>query len=341
MTDTKQILRQLCEADGISGEENSAAQTALKMLKEFDENAYIDSFHSVIGYIGEKDGKKPTLLLDAHIDEIGLIVTFIDDDGFIKVGQCGGIDRRLLLAQTVTVQGKEKIKGVISTLPPHVSADAKTAAKTEDIAIDTGFSKEELLARVSLGDKIVFDSGFSELPNDRVSCKAIDDRSGVAAILYALGLVKGKECAFNLAVQFSSQEELGGTGATIAAYNSAPDFAIAVDVSFAATPDAKPHLCGKMGQGVMIGYAPSLDKEMSARMTELAKKAEISYQTEVMSGKTGTNADEITVTRNGVRSVTLSIPEKYMHTPVETVQISDIENTGRLIAEFILGGMTE
>lgn len=335
--DIKNTLFSLSDSFGVSGEEFNAGNKAMGFLKEIcpEAVAEIDDFGSVVAFIGERDENKETILLDAHIDQIGLIVTYIDDKGFIKVANCGGVDRRLLLAQTVTVWGKTPIKGVVSTLPPHVQVGEKSSPKIEDIVIDTGFTKEKLEEIVSLGDKITLDSEKAQLLNDRVTAKAIDDRSGIVAILRAIELLLNKGTKYNIAVCFSSQEELGERGAKIAAYNINPDLAIAVDVSFATTPDSQKHKCGEMGKGVMIGISPTLNKKMSMDMISLAKKNNIPCQLEVMEGETGTNADRIGETRKGVRAVTLSIPIRYMHTPVETIEISDIENTAQLIAAYI------
>ena len=332
--DIKETLKALCRADGVSGGELNASKAALELLKRYAPDAEIDPFGNVTAFIGDKANGRRTLLLDAHIDEIGLIVTYIDDDGFIKVSNCGGTDRRLLLAQTVTIWGKEPIKGVISTLPPHVASDSDKAAKLEDIAIDTGFTKEQLEKIVSLGDKITFDAEFADLWGEKVTCKAIDDRSGVAAILYALELMKDKELKFNLAVQFAVQEEVGGRGAKIASYNAEPDLALAVDVSFARTPGVEAWKAGKMGGGAMIGISASLDRQLSQRLIDLASKRDIPFQREVMGGDTGTDADDIALTRGGVRTMLLSIPEKYMHTPVEVVDLQDIKAVSALIAAF-------
>lgn len=330
----KETLKALCEADGVSGGELNASKAALALLAQYAPDASIDHFGNVTAFIGDKSNGKPTLLLDAHIDEIGLIVTYIDDKGFIKVANCGGIDRRLLLAQTVTIWGKKPVKGVISTLPPHVASDSDKAAKLEDIAIDTGFTKEQLEEIVSLGDKITFDAEFSDLCGDKVTGKAIDDRSGVASILYALELLRGAELKFNLAVQFAVQEEVGGRGAKIAAYNAEPDFAIAVDVSFARTPGVEAWKAGKMGDGAMIGVAAALDRDLSDRLIALAKERDIPFQREVMGGDTGTDADDIAATRSGVRTMLISIPQKYMHTPAEVVDLKDVKAVGALIAAF-------
>lgn len=334
--DIKETLLTLSSAVGVSGEEKNASTLALGMLKNYTDNAYCDDFGNVIGYI-DNDAKK-TILLDAHIDEIGLIVSYIDDKGFIKVGNCGGVDRRLLLAQTVTIYGTKAIKGVISTLPPHVGNDMTKTAKLDDIAIDTGFTKEQLSEIVSLGDKITLNSTPTELKNGLVTGKAIDDRSGVTAILYTLELIKGKKCGANVAVVFSAQEETGERGAKIASFKVEADEAIAIDVSFGKTPDSSPEKTWELGKGTMIGYAASLSRAVSDKLVKIAKEKEIPYQIEVMCSETGTNADAIAVSRGGVKAVTLSIPLRYMHTPIEVVNPIDIENTAKIAAEYIIGG---
>lgn len=331
---TTEILKELCEAPGVAGNEFPASEVAARLVGAYADSVHIDSFGNVCAEINPENNL-PVLLLDAHIDEIGMVVTYIDDDGFIKIGRAGGIDRRTMPAQTVTVWGKRPVKGIICTLPPHVAKDGKKAVKEDEIAIDTGFTKEELEALVSLGDKITVDAAFEELLGGRVTAKAVDDRAGVAAILYALSLVEKNALKYRVKVQFSAQEELGGRGAVIAGYNAAPELAIAVDVSFGVSPDVDEAKGAKLGSGTMIGYSPSLDRAMSEELKALAGAKNIPYTIEVMSGATGTNADDICTTRGGVKCALLSIPIRNMHMPAELVQISDIEDTGRLIAEYM------
>ena len=337
--DIKEILRTLCEASGVSGNEFSVSEKAAELLKKYTDEVSVDSFGNVVAFIGNRDNGKKTVLLDAHLDEIGLIVTFIDEKGFIKVSNCGGVDTRLLLAQTVTIHGREKIKGIVSTLPPHVATDSSKAAKLEDIAIDTGYSKEELEKIVSLGDRITVDSAFGELLGSKLTSKAIDDRSGVASLIYAADLASKGECAYNIAVCLAVQEETGSAGAIINSYNINPDFAIAVDVSYGKSPSVEDHECGKLGKGTMIGFAPVLDKELTARLVALSEKEKLPYQQEIMGGRTGTDADDICISRGGVRTALLSIPQRYMHTPVEVIDIDDVKTTGALIAAFLREGM--
>ncbi len=334
--DIKQMLRILTEQNGVSGDELSASRTALELLKKYATDAEIDAFGNVTGVIrcGSPDAK--TLMLDAHIDQIGMIVTYIDDSGFIKVGACGGLDMRTMLAQSVTIHGSEPVQGVVCTLPPHVSSDHSKVPEIGEISIDIGMSKEQAQRVISLGDRVTVNSRFCEL-SGLVSAPSIDDRAGVCAILYALELLQQRNLRYDLAVCFSAQEETGERGVKQAAFRLAPDEAIAVDVSFGRTPDSAAHETAEMGSGAMIGVSAVLDRGMTDKLKKLAEDKNIPYTVEVMPSSTGTNADAISVSRSGVKCSTVSIPIRYMHTPVEAVDIADIEAAARLICEYAGG----
>lgn len=323
----------LADCNGVSGDEKDAAELAISYLKQYTDDCFIKN-NNVIGHLGVKGGK-PHILIDAHIDRIGFVVTYITEDGFLKVSGCGGIDRRLLFAQQVTVLGKKPIAGIICSMPPHLEKDESSVPEMEDICIDIGMSKSQAEQVVSFGDKIVFSAHCQKMQGDKITGAALDDRSGVGAILRALEFVKNDNLNCEITVLFSAQEEVGERGAKIAAFEINPDIAIAVDVSFALTSDDKEEKCGKMGKGCMIGFSPVLDRELSEKMKELAEKNNLPYQIEVMAGETGTNADRFSVNNSGARAVTLSIPLKYMHTPVEVISLSDVENTARLIAAYV------
>ncbi|MEG2813932.1 MAG: M20/M25/M40 family metallo-hydrolase, partial [Oscillospiraceae bacterium] len=247
-------------------------------------------------------------------------------------------DLRILAAQEVVVHTETgNLIGVIGAKPPHLEKgeEAKQIPDISEIFIDIGMSTQQAEKLVALGDRVTINSKFNQLLNDRVSCKSLDDRAGVCAILEALRLIKGKKISYNVAINFSSQEETGSAGAKISSYKIKPDKAIVVDVSFAKVSGENEHKCGKMGEGVMIGYAATLNHNMSNEMKNIAKSKKIPYQIEVMGGSTGTNADEIGISRSGVMAVTLSIPQAYMHTPIEVCQISDIKAVADLIAEYL------
>jgi endoglucanase len=206
----------------------------------------------------------------------------------------------------------------------------------EDIFIDVGYNFEQASSIVKLGDRATIASKANILLNNKISVKALDDRAGVASILYALSMIKKDDLKCNLIVLFSAQEETGERGAKTSAFKVNPDISISVDVSFAYTSDAIEHKCGKMGKGVMIGIAPTLNKEVSRELQNLAQENDIYYQLEVMGGATSTNCDVIGTTKNGIKTGLLSIPLKYMHSPIEMASIDDIISTSKLISKFVM-----
>lgn len=335
--DLKETIKRLADCSGVSGDEYPAAELALDYLKEYTDDCYIKN-NCVFGNFGVRSEEKKHILLDAHIDRVGFVVTHITDDGFLKIANCGGIDRRLLLAQQVRILGKSEIYGVICSIPPHLEkkSDESKVPSYSDISIDIGMKKEEAEKVVPPGSKVEFLRNCRDLQGDRIAGAALDDRCGVACLLRVAEMLKDKKTECSYTIMFSSQEEVGERGAKIGVYDVDPDIAIAVDVSFALTSDDSELKCGKMGKGTMIGFAPTLDRELSDGFKTLAKEKNIPYQLEIMNDETGTNADRFSVNAGGVKAVTLSIPLKYMHTPVEVISVSDVENTARLIAEYIM-----
>ena len=180
MDNTVELLKKLTSTVGVSGEEENIVTLLKDILKKYG-NVSVDSMNNVYCTFGQGYH----FLLDAHLDEIGMIVTDITDDGFIKVNRCGGIDRRMLLGYEVSVWGKEEVKGIISTLPPHLqnADDEKKVPEFKDISIDVGMSKEKIKKIVSLGDKVTFKRNFTPLLNSQLSASCLDDRAGIASIL--------------------------------------------------------------------------------------------------------------------------------------------------------------
>ncbi len=337
--DLREILKSLSSAPGVSGEERLAGETSLALLKKYCPDAYIDKMGSVIGKVCFSEGNEYHILLDAHLDQVGFIVTAVTEEGFVKVGNVGGLDMRIMPAQNVLLYGKRTISGVIASVPPHLSSSDKKVSDITELLIDTGYDKKELVEIISPGDKVTFDTPFMRLQGERIAAHSMDDRCGIAAILYALELIYGKKLPCNLTVLFSSQEETGECGSETAVYNIAPDIAVAVDVSFALGHNDDPVKCAKLGEGPMIGISPTLSREISSSLIITAKIKNIPWQIEVMNGTTGTNADKFSVSRCGVQSCTLSVPLRYMHTPSEVISVTDVENTGKLLAEWIMGGL--
>lgn len=333
-----ELLSTLSGAEGVSGREAPAADKVLGLLRAYCPDASVDRNGNLIGSCGSHEEGMPHILLDAHLDQVGLIVTAITDEGFVRVGNVGGLDLRLMPAQNVWLHGRQTIPGVIASVPPHLSGGEQKVPDVTELLIDTGYTKAELEEILSPGDRISFDTPFQLLQGDRIAARSMDDRCGMAAILYALELLKGEQLPCKLSVLFSSQEEVGECGAETAVYTIQPDFAIAVDVTFALGHGDDPVKCGKLGAGPMIGISPTLSEAVSNGLISAAKAQNIPWQPEVMAGTTGTNADRFSVSRGGVRSCTLSIPLRYMHTPSEVIALSDVEATGRLLAAWIMEG---
>ena len=240
--DILNTLKELTGAKGVSGDERSASETALRLLGQYAPDAFADSFGNVTALI--KCGKPDagTLMLDAHIDQIGLIVTCIDKDGFLKVGCCGGADMKIMLAQSVTVHGDVDIPGVISTLPPHVSSDHSKVPEAGEISVDIGMTKEQAEICIGTGSPVYFHMPARMLSEDCLSGPALDDRACFTCILYALELLKrqGKKPDCDLIVVGASCEEMRGKGVTGLGYDLQPDLAAAIDVCHAATYDVDP-----------------------------------------------------------------------------------------------------
>lgn len=330
MEKTLELLKKLTAPVGVSGAEENVVNLLKEILKQYGE-VTVDSLNNVFCTFG--DGYH--FLLDAHLDEIGFVVTDITDDGFIKFDQCSRTDTRFLPAYEVSVWGKREVKGIVSTLPPHLqtSDDEKKAPKLKALAIDTGYTKEQLTDLVSPGDRITLKRNFTLLNNNYLSASCLDDRSGICAIILALDRLKNMPC--KITVMFSSQEEVGTRGAKIGPFGKNVDEAISVDVSFAYTPGCDKSDCGEISKGAMIGFSPVLDKTMSKKLVDTAEKNNIPYQREIMAGRTGTNADVISINGNGVKSALISIPEKYMHQSVEVVDLSDVKAVADLISAYI------
>lgn len=330
MENITKLLKELTQTVGVAGCEENIVRPLENKLSEYGE-VTVDSMNNVCCTFGEGYH----FLLDAHLDEIGFVVTEITEDGFLKISNCGGIDTRPLPAMEVSVWGREEIRGVISTLPPHLqtSDDEKKVPKLSELSVDTGLSKEQLENIVSCGDRVTFKRNFTPLLNGLISASCLDDRSGVAAILLSLDYLKTLPC--KITVMFSSQEEVGTRGAKAGVYDKYADEAIVVDVSFAYTPGCDKLECGEISKGGMIGFSPILDRNMSNALVSAATEENIPFTREIMSGKTGTNADVISISQSGIKTALISIPEKYMHQRVEVVDTADIESVSRLICAYI------
>lgn len=336
LMETKELLKALCQAPGVSGEER-AAREAIKTLFAPLGTVQTDALGNVLcTHKGTGHGRK--ILLDAHLDQIGLCVLEITPEGFLRCAPCGGVDKRVLCGAEVTVHGNETLYGVVTSTPPHLQKDGDEKSLPDTVLIDIGFTAEQASKLVSAGDRISPRHTFTTLYNECVSAPALDDRAGIAVLYLALEQLNLRGCADTVTALCSTREETTEGGAKAAAFNAGADLCLAVDVSFAKTPDAKAEECGVLGNGPMIGFAPSLTHSVSVGLRQIAAEQQIPYQTEVMGGSSGTNADVIAAEAGGVQTGLLSVPLRYMHTGIEVVSVKDVENTAQLLANYILYG---
>lgn len=335
-----EILPRLTGAPGVSGAESAAAETAMELLSPFCDSVYRTNRGTVVGL---QRGNGPWCLFDAHIDQIGLIVTDYDESGFLHFAACGGTDPRVLAGAEVTVLGEEPLFGVISSVPPHLkkAGDEGNVPEIKSMAIDTGLSDGDCRRLVHRGDRVVLRSVFTKLLGNEVMSGALDDRSGVACLIRTAELLRAAGSDRASAFTFSVQEEVGGRGAATAAWNKDIAAAVAVDVSFGRTPGCAPEETAELGKGPMIGFAPSLARSLSEELMSCAKQEGIPFQREIMNGRTGTHADELAVLNGGIRTGLVSIPLKYMHTPVEVVDTDDLEAAARLLTAWRLSGLPQ
>ena len=332
MEQIKRDLMRLCRSPGAAGQTEITALVT-ELLRPLTDSVVTDAMGNVLARRQGTDPAAGTVLLQAHMDEVGFLVTDIDENGFVHVAQAGSPDQRVLAAQDVVVYGKEPYAGVFGSVPPHLMPKEAELPELSDRVIDVGMTADEAKACIHPGDRVGFAPQFSMLQDTVASGKALDDRAGVAAILHCLRLLKST--AATVAVAFCVQEELGARGSGVAARQLTPDVALVTDVSFALTPDANRRQCGRLGEGVMIGISPLLDRSVSDTLIRLAQKNNIAHQLEVMGGSTGTDADSISRELTGIPTGLLSIPLRYMHTPVETVDLRDIAQVGALMAAYI------
>lgn len=331
-TETRELLLRLSRATGVSGAEEGIAR-AIEAELDGIAGCRRTPLGCVIATVGA--GRGPKVMTASHMDEVGFIVTHIEEDGFLRVAQVGGIDRKLYASACVTVHTAQgDLPGVIASVPPHLRREEKELPAADAVAVDLGLSGEEARAAVQVGDRLTFDVPPAVLLDGSVSAKALDDRACCAAVILAAKELAALSLPLELDFVFTTMEEVGSQGAVTAAGELAPDCCIALDVSFAVTPDAPAKNCGRLGGGPMLGIAPVLDNALTGLARRTAEEEGLPLQFEVMAGATGTDADEIAVSGCGVRTVLFSIPQRYMHTPVEVVDPADVESAAALIVAF-------
>ena len=333
----KELIISLSGVMSISGSERRSGEELKSLIGGVFDEYRTDALgnHLFIKRCGRPNA--PKILIDTHFDEIGMMVSGIKEGGFLSVAGIGGVDTRILPASEVTIYGKETLYGVFAAKAPHLSSPAERdrTIPLEDMLIDTGYSKEEVEELCPLGTPVGFKPIFAELLNDRLAGKAFDDKACGACAVFGIDAVQKRDMMGDVYFLFSAQEETGLKGARVASFGIRPDYALVLDVTHAAVPEAKDHNLPELGSGVAIAVSPIVNRRMSRMVVDLCRSANIPFTVEPCPGGTGTNANVTGISAEGIPTALCSLPLKSMHTSAEVLSVEDARALSRVVSQFI------
>lgn len=342
--DQLKFLKQLLETPSATGSEQAVAQILRQRFSGVADEVKTDVMGSVHALLKGR-GCAPSFMLSAHMDEVGLMVTYISDEGFLSVAAVGGVDAAILPGLRVDVHASnscEPLRGVVGRKPIHLITpdERKNVTPLDQLVIDLGLSAQKVKELVCVGDVITFGVGFERFGDTMATSRGLDDKSGVwIATRVMEELVSAKRAPGDFIAVATVQEEIGVRGATTSAYGINPDVAIAFDVTHATDyPGIDKQKFGDIacGRGPVIARGPNINPEVFRRLIRAAKTENIPYQIEAEPSVTGTDARAIQMARAGIPTGVVSIPLRYMHTPTEVVCLDDMELTVRLLVRFAL-----
>lgn len=335
--DLHAFLQETTQRDGISGFEKNIFSFLSDSFSPYIDESKEDHLGNLILYKKGRDKDAPSILLCAHMDEIGLIVSKIEDNGFLRFTSLGGFDTRTLPGQAVTVYGLKALRGIIGCKPPHLRKTGEKGSGTnlDDLFVDTGLPAKEVKEMVRAGSLVAIERSLLSLLHSCRAGKALDDRAGVALLWQCARELKDINHRAHLYFVATVQEEVGTRGGVVSAYGLSPDIGIAVDVCHGNFPGAAEHEVSSLGKGPVITRGPNIHPLVAQKLTEVAEEQHLPYQKDVSPGVTGTDARALQVSREGIPTGLLSIPLRYMHTSVELVDMEDIKIGGKLLAAFV------
>ena len=339
MTDILPFLKSLISVSGLSGYESPVADLIIEKWRPLVDEINLSRVGSLHGLKrGTGTSPRPSLMIATHMDAIGLRVSRIVD-GFLHVTRVGGIDVRVLPGAPVTVHASgsnEELPGVIVLPPAHFLPESVgEKILIEHLLVDTGLLPRDVAKKVRVGDLVSFANEPLELAGEVLSGHSVDNRASIAALTICLEELKNKPHLWDVWAVATVQEETTLLGAYTSAFELRPQMAIVVDGSFAKGPGASGWQTSAMGKGVGLCIGPNMHPFLHKKLKELAERLEIPWFLDVTVSHSGTDAYAIQVTAEGIPTALVEFPIRYMHTPVESVSLKDIQRTGRLLAEFI------
>ena len=337
MNDISPFLKQLLSLPGLSANEAPVRDCIADKWRPLVDELSISKMGSLHGLrFADQKKNAPGILLAAHMDAIGLMVTGIKD-GFITVTEIGGIDPRILPGQAVTVHGRRDLPGIATLWADRLlnSNHKEKPPSLDRILVDVGLPAREVNELVRVGDLISFATVPTELAGKALSGHTLDNRASVAAVTLCLEELRKVKLDWNVWAVATVQEEETLAGAATSPFEISPDMVVAVDVTFAKGPGASDHRAFSFGKGPTIGIGSNIHPYMCKQFKAAADEYEIPYAVEPMPKGSGTDAVYMQIVGSGIPSAVIGIPLRYMHTPVEEVVLTDIQRTGRLLAAFI------
>ena len=334
--DLKSLITSLCGLYSVSGAEAASTQGAEHILYDlFDEHVTDGvSNHVFIKRCGRKNA--PKILLDAHFDEIGMMVTDITEEGFVRFTNVGGVDTRILPGARLIIYGKKNVEGVVCAMPTKLlGGDPDALPEIGQLYLDTGWSAHELKKMISIGASIGFMPTYTSLLGDRIAGKAFDDKACGACIAHGVGAVKAQDMAGDVYFLFSAGEETSMLGALTGGGSIAPDYAMVIDVTHAATPETADLPLASFGSGAVLDYAPITNRALTNMVKTLLTDKEIPFTCGASGGSTGTNANRLWLTGDGVPTVLVSLPIKNMHSSTEVLDLRDAQAVADAVSAFI------
>lgn len=337
--DIYNILTELTRCDGVSGDETAFSLFVEEMLKNYCLETWTDKIGNVFGHIPSDDENAEKIMIEAHLDCIGLMVKNIDKDGFLEIETVGGINEKILPSKEVLVHGREKnFYGVIGAKSPHLVTDSDKDKK-EILFADIGLSKKEAEKYIEAGDLISLINTPKKLLNNCVSSARLDNRAGMAAVFSFLEENKNQKFLYDIYIVFSVMEETGLMGSPSAAFSIKPDISVVIDVTYGKMSDEdKTSGTFSLGSGAVIFRGPDVSEEKTLSLIKFAEKNNIPFDIEVSGSGSGTNALVIQNSAKATHSLLLSVPLKYMHQTVEVVSEDDIKAVGRMLTCISNGG---
>ena len=333
----KELMLSLCSLMSVSGHEYRSHAKVRELVGEHFDEIKEDAVGNIllIRRCGRENAAK--IMIDAHFDEIGMIVTEIHKGGFLSVTSIGGLDEAILQASDVIIYGKEELRGVLASTPPHLqkSEDEKKLTEISKLLIDTGYEKEELEELIRVGTPVGFAPRYEELLGENICGKSFDDKACAAAAIYALANTPREELAADVYLLLSCHEEtvrIGGVAAS--AFSVAPDYAMVIDVNLAVVPDTPRHETVDYGAGVSISISAITDRKLTKMTEALCCEKEIKFTRIAAPSSTGTNTPVMNLVGRGIPTVDIGLPLKNMHTSGETLNMSDMRELASLVRAF-------